>query len=174
MFQGTTFVSFPVEWWDQRAALNSHLQMLRVWEYRTQAVSVMRPCYYIHCHFRPVDPLPFLKHAERASYPTRSGAEGDLRHGCMANTRVQAIANLEAWAWDDTAPKVYWLNGHLGTGKTCIAYTFSARNRLLLLSLGVKGCNPDHPYYYQYACSIKPLNYDQQSANSFSAVHLSS
>ena len=31
-----------------------------------------------------------------------------------------------------------------------------ARSQLLLLSLGVKGCYPDHPYYYQDACSIKP------------------
>ena len=45
----------------------------------------------------------------------------------MADTRNQIIADLEAWAWDETAPKVYWLNGHLGTGKTTIAHTFSER-----------------------------------------------
>ena len=28
---------------------------------------------------------------------------------------------------DPTTPKVYWLNGHLGTGKTSIAHTFSER-----------------------------------------------
>ena len=40
---------------------------------------------------------------------------------------MQIIADLEAWARDETAPKVYWLNGHLGTGKTSIAHTFSER-----------------------------------------------
>ena len=45
----------------------------------------------------------------------------------MQDTRVQIIADLEAWARDETAPKVYWLNGHLGTGKTSIAHTLSER-----------------------------------------------
>ena len=39
--------------------------------------------------------------------------------------RVKIIADLEAWAQDEMAPKVYWLNGHLGTGKTSIAHTLS-------------------------------------------------
>ena len=38
---------------------------------------------------------------------------------------MQIIADLEAWAQDEMAPKVYWLNGHLGTGKTSIAHTLS-------------------------------------------------
>ena len=45
----------------------------------------------------------------------------------MQDTRVQVIADLEAWARDETAPKVFWLNGLLGTGKTSIAHTFSER-----------------------------------------------
>ena len=53
------------------------------------------------------DLLERLRPAERASYKTRHGAEGDQAHGCMADTRVQIIANLEAWAHDGTAPKVY-------------------------------------------------------------------
>ena len=40
---------------------------------------------------------------------------------------MQIIRDLEAWVWDETAPKVYWLNGHLGTGKTSIAHTLSER-----------------------------------------------
>ena len=45
----------------------------------------------------------------------------------MENTRVQILADLEDWAQDPSAPKVYWLNGHLGTGKTSIAHTLSKR-----------------------------------------------
>ena len=73
------------------------------------------------------DPLERLRPSERASYATRHGAEGDQPHGCMPDTRVQIIADLENWAQDPTAPKVYWLNGYLGTGKTSIAHTFSER-----------------------------------------------
>ena len=40
---------------------------------------------------------------------------------------MQIIADLEAWVQDETAPKVYRLNGHLGTGKTSIALTLSER-----------------------------------------------
>ena len=45
----------------------------------------------------------------------------------MEGTRVQTLADLEAWAHDPSAPKVYWLNGQLGTGKTSIAHTFCKR-----------------------------------------------
>ena len=82
--------------------------------------------YLIHLDHSP-DPLERLRPAERASYRTRHGAEGDQAHGCMADTRVQIIADLEAWAQDNMSPKVYWLNGHLGTGKTSIAHTLSER-----------------------------------------------
>ena len=45
----------------------------------------------------------------------------------MEDTRVQILADLEAWAHDPSAPKVYWLNGQLGTGKTSIAHTLCER-----------------------------------------------
>jgi len=38
---------------------------------------------------------------------------------------MKILEDLEAWADDDAASKVYWLSGHLGTGKTTIAHTFS-------------------------------------------------
>ena len=44
----------------------------------------------------------------------------------MADTRVQIIADLEAWALDEMTLKVRWVNG-LGSGKTSIAHTFSER-----------------------------------------------
>ena len=73
------------------------------------------------------DPLERLKPAERASYATRHGAEGSQPRGCVADTRVQIISDIEAWAWDEMAPRVYWMNGHLGTGKTSIAHTLCER-----------------------------------------------
>jgi len=43
----------------------------------------------------------------------------------METTRVQIVADLVAWARNDKSSNVYWLNGHLGTGKTSIAHSFS-------------------------------------------------
>ena len=45
----------------------------------------------------------------------------------MEDTRVQILADIEAWAHDPSAPKVYWLNGQLGIGKTSIAHTLCER-----------------------------------------------
>ena len=45
----------------------------------------------------------------------------------MEGTREQILADLEEWAVNDAAPKVFWLNGMAGTGKTSIAHSFSER-----------------------------------------------
>ena len=68
-----------------------------------------------------------LPHAKNASYDTRQAPDNNEPQGCMAGTREQILDELEEWAFDDTAPKVYWLNGMAGTGKTSIAHTLSER-----------------------------------------------
>ena len=45
----------------------------------------------------------------------------------MEGTREQILADLKEWAVNDAAPKVFWLNGMAGTGKTSIAHSFSER-----------------------------------------------
>ena len=45
----------------------------------------------------------------------------------MENTRVEILKHVEAWTNNDTASKVYWLSGHLGSGKTTIAHTLCER-----------------------------------------------
>jgi hypothetical protein len=47
------------------------------------------------------------------------------RHACTKGTREAILAKLMAWATEVTSPKIYWLTGMAGTGKTTIAYTFS-------------------------------------------------
>jgi hypothetical protein len=47
-----------------------------------------------------------------------------LRRHCTPNTRQQILQQLMEWARDDTKPRVYWLSGMAGTGKTTIAYSF--------------------------------------------------
>ena len=68
-----------------------------------------------------------LPHAKNASYDTRQVPDNDEPQGCMAGTRKEILDELEEWAIEDAAPKVCWLNGMAGTGKTSIAHTLSER-----------------------------------------------
>jgi len=45
--------------------------------------------------------------------------------GCMEGTRIELLASLEAWSTDDTAPRIFWLDGMAGTGKSAVARSFS-------------------------------------------------
>ncbi|KAG8745407.1 hypothetical protein FRC10_008117 [Ceratobasidium sp. 414] len=49
---------------------------------------------------------------------------GIRRRACTPNTRQQILTELKKWANDIDSPKVFWLNGMAGTGKTTIAYSF--------------------------------------------------
>ena len=68
-----------------------------------------------------------LRPAEHASYNTRRDPEDYELHGCMEGTRKEILADLESWALDPAAPKVFWLNGRVGTGKTSIVHTLNER-----------------------------------------------
>ena len=63
-----------------------------------------------------------MPRAEFAAYDDASPAP---RNACTENTRKAILDTLRVWASDNTATKVYWLNGMAGTGKTTIAYSFS-------------------------------------------------
>jgi ABC-type cobalamin/Fe3+-siderophores transport system ATPase subunit len=41
----------------------------------------------------------------------------------MAGTRIEILADLEAWTSDDLSRKVYWLVGMAGMGKSTILHT---------------------------------------------------
>jgi hypothetical protein len=45
------------------------------------------------------------------------------RRNCTLNTRMKVRKELRDWANKIDSPKVYWLNGMAGTGKTTIAYS---------------------------------------------------
>ena len=63
-----------------------------------------------------------LPRAQFVEYDADSPAP---RNACTENTRKAVLDKLQVWANDETATKVYWLNGMAGTGKTTIAYSFS-------------------------------------------------
>ncbi|KAF8972030.1 hypothetical protein BDZ97DRAFT_2070665 [Flammula alnicola] len=56
------------------------------------------------------------------SYKTRHSSYGDPV-GCMLGTRVNILADLDAWASGNDNRKVYWMVGMAGTGKSSISHT---------------------------------------------------
>ncbi|VDC05161.1 unnamed protein product [Peniophora sp. CBMAI 1063] len=47
--------------------------------------------------------------------------------GCLTGTREELLAELQRWSRDPTAPRLYWINGMAGAGKSAIARTFCRR-----------------------------------------------
>ena len=60
---------------------------------------------------------------EMTSYKTRQSSYGDPT-GCMPETRVKILEDLEAWALNADSSKVYWMIGMAGIGKSTISHTF--------------------------------------------------
>ena len=60
---------------------------------------------------------------EMTSYKTRQSSYGDPT-GCMPETRVKILEDLEAWALNANSSKVYWMIGMAGIGKSTISHTF--------------------------------------------------
>ena len=47
------------------------------------------------------------------------------RQGCLKGTRTDVLLQIERWLMDEQDPRVFWLNGLAGTGKSTIAQTFA-------------------------------------------------
>ncbi|QRV84807.1 Vegetative incompatibility protein HET-E-1 [Ceratobasidium sp. AG-Ba] len=52
-----------------------------------------------------------------------SAASVVRRRGCTPTTRASILADIQKWSNLQDGPKIYWLNGMAGTGKTTIAYS---------------------------------------------------
>ncbi|KAG8719605.1 hypothetical protein FRC09_010899 [Ceratobasidium sp. 395] len=56
------------------------------------------------------------------------------RDECTPDTRIEVLERFKVWRDDNAVPKIYWLNGMAGTGKTTLSYTLCkqlvAENRL--------------------------------------------
>ncbi|KAJ7860591.1 hypothetical protein B0H14DRAFT_3134823, partial [Mycena olivaceomarginata] len=44
--------------------------------------------------------------------------------GCLNGTRLDLLADLRAWSRDPNSPRIFWLDGMAGTGKSAIARSF--------------------------------------------------
>lgn len=52
------------------------------------------------------------------------------RRMCTPGTREAILTELREWVNNSGGPKVYWMNGMAGTGKTTLAYSFCAEMQL--------------------------------------------
>ena len=65
--------------------------------------------------------------SEKADYKTVLEGQGLKREACTKGTRVKILEDITKWANDRTlaSPRVFWLTGQAGSGKTTIAYTIA-------------------------------------------------
>ena len=78
-----------------------------------------------HCH---------VGELERLRYVASASLDAQQRSGCMEGTRIGVLSELFSWSLDADAPRVFWLNGMAGTGKSAITRSFChflRRNDLL-------------------------------------------
>jgi len=67
------------------------------------------------------------------SMPYIGGAGLNTQKICLEGTRGEILDEITAWInnTDDTTPRVFWLHGSAGTGKSSIAHTIADRFRKL-------------------------------------------
>ncbi|KZV72762.1 hypothetical protein PENSPDRAFT_683492 [Peniophora sp. CONT] len=64
------------------------------------------------------------KIAEILSPVKKATFEAQSTEGCMEGTRVTILEELTTWSHDRDAPRIYWLTGMAGTGKSAITRSF--------------------------------------------------
>ena len=70
-----------------------------------------------------------LRPSEKADHKTVLEEQGLKRAVCTDGTRVKILDDITNWANDHSSasPRVFWLTGQAGSGKTTIAYTIAKR-----------------------------------------------
>ena len=73
--------------------------------------------------------LERLHPSEKADHNTVFEEQGLKREVCTDGTRVKILEDITKWANDCSlaSPRVFWLTGQAGSGKTTIAYTIAKR-----------------------------------------------
>ena len=73
--------------------------------------------------------LDRLRPSEKADHKTILEEQGLKREACTPGTRVKILEDITNWANDRslTSPRVFWLTGQAGSGKTTILYTIAKR-----------------------------------------------
>ena len=70
-----------------------------------------------------------MRPSEKADHRTVLEEQGLKREVCTDGTRVKILEDITKWANDRSlaSPRVFWLTGQAGSGKTTIAYTIAKR-----------------------------------------------
>ena len=70
-----------------------------------------------------------MRPSEKADHKTVLEEQGLKREVCTNGTRVKILQDITKWANDSSlaSPRVFWLTGQAGSGKTTIAYTIAKR-----------------------------------------------
>ena len=70
--------------------------------------------------------LEILCPSEKADHNTEHGLKREV---CMDGTRVKILEDITEWANNRSlaSPRIFWLTGQAGSGKTTIAYTIAKR-----------------------------------------------
>ena len=70
-----------------------------------------------------------MRPSEKADHKTVLEEQGLKREVCTNGTRVKILDDITKWADDHSSasPRVFWLTGQAGSGKTTIAYTIAKR-----------------------------------------------
>ena len=73
--------------------------------------------------------LKSLCPSEKADHKTVLEEQGLKREVCTDGTRVKILEDITRWADDHSSasPRVFWLTGQAGSGKTTILYTIAKR-----------------------------------------------
>jgi hypothetical protein len=71
--------------------------------------------------------LERLRPSHKADYRTVLGEQALKREECTPGTRVKILEDITKWVNDPSSasPRVFWLTGQAGSGKTTIAYTIT-------------------------------------------------
>ncbi|KAJ7301101.1 WD40-repeat-containing domain protein, partial [Mycena albidolilacea] len=61
---------------------------------------------------------------EKLHYVPGADIDAQSPQGCLEGTRVDLLADLRTWSRDPDVPRIFWLDGMAGTGKSAIARSF--------------------------------------------------
>ncbi|KAF7364761.1 hypothetical protein MVEN_00346000 [Mycena venus] len=61
---------------------------------------------------------------EKLGYVAAADINAQSSEGCLDGTRVDLLADLQAWSHNPNSPQIFWLDGMAGTGKSAVARSF--------------------------------------------------
>ncbi|CAA7260761.1 unnamed protein product [Cyclocybe aegerita] len=90
------------------------------------AISIQETASQIHDGVKKAA-LEHLRPSEKADHRTVLEEQALKREECTSGTRVEILGKITKWANDSSleSPRVFWLSGQAGSGKTTIAYTIA-------------------------------------------------